>query len=82
MTVPDLKEAVENRLIWNWRAVLKRAWSVRLMVLAALLSGLEAALPFLDWLPVHKGVMAVLSIFVVGGALVARIVMQRGVHEE
>jgi len=69
------------RIIWNWRAVLKKAWSVRLMGLAALLSGLEAALPFLDWIPVHKGVMAGLSFLVVAGALVARFVAQRGLIE-
>jgi hydrogenase/urease accessory protein HupE len=35
-------------LIWNWKAVLKRAWSIRLIVVAAVLSGLEVALPLLD----------------------------------
>ncbi|WP_081455273.1 DUF7940 domain-containing protein [Roseibium aggregatum] len=35
------------KLVSDWRAVLQRAWSVRLMLLAALLSGAEVALPFL-----------------------------------
>ena len=30
----------------NWRTVLKKAWSVRLMALAAVLTGAEAVLPF------------------------------------
>jgi lysozyme len=36
------------RLIDSWRVVLRRAWSIRLILLAALLSGLEVALPILD----------------------------------
>ena len=36
------------RLINEWRAVLRRAWSIRLMLLAGLLSGIEVVLPLLD----------------------------------
>jgi len=38
------------KLVANWRAVLRRAWSVRLMLAAGLLSGAEIALPLLDGL--------------------------------
>ncbi|MEP9388208.1 hypothetical protein [Mesorhizobium sp. KR9-304] len=38
------------RLVANWRAVLTRAWSMRLMSLAGLLSGMEIALPLIDGL--------------------------------
>ena len=31
-------------LVANWRAVLRRAWSVRLMLVAAVLSAAEVAL--------------------------------------
>ncbi|WP_184117430.1 hypothetical protein [Aminobacter sp. DSM 101952] len=37
-------------LVANWRAVLRQAWSVRLMLLAALLSGIEVMLPLVGGL--------------------------------
>lgn len=65
-------------LIANWRAVLKHAWSVRLLLLAAVLSGLEVALPFLDGLlPISPGVFALLSFGATVGAFVARFVAQQ-----
>ncbi|MBZ8133210.1 hypothetical protein [Afifella sp. IM 167] len=68
------------RLVWNWRTVLKHAWSVRLIVLAGVLSGLEVALPYVDgWLPLPTGVFALLSLIVTAGAFVARLVAQRSV---
>lgn len=64
------------RLINNWRAVLLRAWSMRLMLAAAVLSGAEFVLPFFsDHLP--AGVFAGLSFVTVAGAFVARIVAQK-----
>ncbi|MCV0352548.1 MAG: hypothetical protein K5863_20920 [Nitratireductor sp.] len=33
------------RLIHNWKAVLRYAWSIRFLVLAAVLSDVEVALP-------------------------------------
>lgn len=65
------------RLIDNWRAVLKHAWSVRLMALAVILTGLEAAWPYLDWLPIPKGAFAALSGLVSAGAIYARFVAQK-----
>lgn len=62
--------------IADWRRVLKHAWSVRLMIIAALLSGAEAALPFLD-LPFPRGLLAVLSMTVTAAAFVARFIVQR-----
>lgn len=68
------------RLIDNWLAVLKKAWSIRLMLLAAILSGVEVVLPFLsEALP--RGLFAVLSFLTVGGAFVARLVAQKGLSE-
>ena len=61
------------RLVANWRAVLQRAWSVRLMLLAAILSGIEVAMPFLDGvLPVEPSVFAALSGLAVTLAFVAQ----------
>lgn len=64
--------------IADWRRVLTRAWSVRLMVVAALLSGLEVAVPLLDGLlPVPQGVFAGLASLSTIAATVARFVLQR-----
>lgn len=68
------------KLVWNWREILRKAWSVRLMILAAVLSGIEVALPFFsDSLP--RGVFALLSMLVVGCAFVARLMAQKGLSE-
>jgi polyferredoxin len=68
------------RLVWNWREILRRAWSIRLMLLAALLSGFEVALPFfMDSMP--RGIFAGLSFLVVASAFVARLVAQKGLSE-
>lgn len=68
------------KLIDNWRDVLRKAWSIRLMLLAAVLSGVEVVLPFLsEALP--RGLFAVLSFLTVAGAFVARLVAQKGLSE-
>lgn len=64
----------------NWKDILRKAWSVRLMVLAALLSGSEFALPYFgDKVP--PGVFAALGFVVTGAALVARFIAQKGLEE-
>lgn len=64
-------------LVPHWRRVLKHAWSIRLMLLAGLLSGLEVALPLIDGLfDIPQGVFAALSGLTVAAAFVARIVAQ------
>jgi hypothetical protein len=68
------------KLVWNWKRVLKYAWSIRLIVVAGLLSGAEVALPLLESiLPVPKGVFAGLSFAATAGAFVARLVAQETV---
>ena len=63
-------------MIENWRTVLRKAWSMRLMIVAALMSGVEIALPlFYDAIP--RGAFAALSFFAVAGAFVARLVAQK-----
>jgi len=65
-------------LIANWRAVLRHAWSVKLILIAALLSGAEVALPLLgDWLPISQGGFALCAFLVSVGALLARFAVQR-----
>lgn len=68
-------------LIPNWREVLRKAWSVRFILGAALLSGLEVALPLIQTQLVEaqvipNGSMAVLAALVSAAALVARVKAQ------
>ena len=70
------------RLLPNWQAVLRRAWSVRLMLLAGLLSGIEAALPLLgDALPIPPGAFAGLTLLIVAAAFVARLIAQENIRD-
>lgn len=64
------------RIIANWREVLTRAWSARLMILAGVLSGAEVALPYFTF-AVPTGVMAALSSLVVSAAFIARFWAQK-----
>lgn len=72
-------------LVSNWRRVLRRAWSIRLMILAGILSGLEVifSLPDiaerLDW---PQGIFAALSGLTTAAAFVARLIAQSGVTNE
>ena len=68
-------------LIYNWRDILTRAWSMRFILLAATLSGFEVALPILreaieplDLVP--PGVFAGLSFLATAAAGIARIIAQ------
>lgn len=66
------------KLYDNWKDILRRAGSIRLMLLAGLLSGCEVILPlFIDAMP--RNVFAILSLLAVSGAFVARLVAQKDV---
>lgn len=66
----------------NWRTILRRAWSVRLMLLAGLLSGVEVVLPLVGHtLPINPGVFAALSGLTVAGAFIARLIAQKDMDE-
>lgn len=75
------------RLIDDAHFVLTRAWSVRLILVAALLSGLEVVLSVLTAMSVNPGVpagvFAAFSGLVTFAALIARFVAQKrtGVDE-
>lgn len=69
------------QLLANWRNILTRAWSFRLIVLSGLLSGAEVALPIfqqsmepLQIIP--PGAFAVAAILTSAAAAVARVVAQ------
>ena len=62
-------------LLPEWKRILRKAWSVRLAIIAAALGGVEMALPlFSDAVPRH--VFMSLSILTTVGAALARIVAQ------
>ena len=60
----------------NWRDIVRKAWSIRFIILAGILSGCEVILPlFSEAIPRH--LFAVLSFFAVAAAFVSRIVAQK-----
>jgi len=71
------------KLVPNWRAVLTRAWSIRLMAAAFVLTALEVALPLVDGLlPIPPFTFAALSGLATAGAFVARLVAQKTMSGE
>lgn len=65
-------------LIDDWRWVLRRAWSIRLLILAGGLSGLETVLPIvMDSVPWPRWAASSVIGLVVSGAFVTRLLAQR-----
>lgn len=62
----------------NWREILRRAWSIRFMILAGLLTGLEVVVPLLAGSMPH-GMFAALAGISTCAALIARLVAQKSV---
>ena len=88
------RKGLEMNLVHDWKRIIKKAWSVRLLIVAGLLSGIEVALTFADTtsdpryviLPITgtviaKGVFAFLSFVITAAALVSRIVAQPKMYE-
>lgn len=66
------------RLLPDWRDILRRAWSIRLMLVAGLLSGCEAVLPlFSDSFPMPRWASSALVAVVIMAAFVTRLLAQR-----
>ena len=67
------------KLTDNWKGILRKAWSIRLMILAGVLSAVEVILPlFADSIP--RGTFAALSGVTVAAAFVARLVAQQDIE--
>lgn len=67
-------------LLPDWKKIARRAWSFRLTIIAALLSGAEVVLPlFIDVLP--RNLFASLSFVAVVGAAMARVISQPRMHQ-
>ena len=71
------------KLIPKWPRVLRRAWSMRLMLLDGLLSGCEAVINVVgaDWLPLPKWARMLIILAVIGGAFVSRLVAQKDMRD-
>jgi hypothetical protein len=71
------------KLVDNWKTVLLKAWSIRLLFLAGLLSGIEAALPFVSGaFGLDPAIMSLLTFGAVAAAFVARLVAQKAFSDE
>jgi hypothetical protein len=69
------------RLVDDWKKVVKKAWSIRLMILAGILSGIEVVVPFFaESIPLN--LFAGLSFLAVSCAFVARLVAQKELPDE
>ncbi|MBB4952779.1 hypothetical protein H4S14_000821 [Agrobacterium vitis] len=69
-------------LVNNWRQVLKRAWSVRLLVAAGFFSGAEVFLPLIDgYVDMPRGLFAAMSGFATAAAFVSRFLVQKDLSD-
>ena len=67
-------------LLEDWRKVARRAWSIRLSVVAAIFTAAEVVAPlFGDVLP--RGLFVLLAFSASIGAAIARLVAQPEMHE-
>lgn len=67
-------------LLDDWRRVARRAWSIRLSIVAALFTAAEVVVPlFGDVLP--RGVFVLLAFSASIGAVIARLVAQPEMHQ-
>lgn len=69
---------MKPQLLPDWQRVLRRAWSIKLMLLAGLLSGLEAILPIImDAVLWPRWLASLVISMVVGLAFVTRLMVQK-----
>lgn len=67
------------KLYSNWKDIIKKAWSIKFIILAGILSASEVILPlFFDYF--DRGTFAILSFIAVFGAFVSRLVAQKDVE--
>jgi hypothetical protein len=68
------------KLTHNWKEVVTKAWSIKLILLAGLLTAAEAILPYFEvYLP--NGLFLVLLLVVISGAFVARLLAQSSLYK-
>lgn len=71
------------KLLPNWKRVLRKAWSMRFMLLAGVLAGCEAVLTAFgpDFLPMPPWARMVVVMVVIFAAFVSRLVAQKDIEE-
>ena len=70
-------------LVPNWQRVLRYSWSIKFIVLAAVLSGAEFLLPLLrELVEIPTGIFAALGFFVTVAAGIARLIPQPKISGE
>lgn len=68
------------KLAYDWKRIVKRAWSLRLNAVAFVFGGTELVLPlFVDAFP--RYVFAGLSLIALAGSMWARLVQQRDFYK-
>lgn len=71
------------KIVRNWYEIVKHAWSIRFIIIAGLLTGLEALVPDLpSFLNLTDRQFSALNFAVVSGAFVARLVAQKKVSDD
>jgi hypothetical protein len=66
------------KLYDNWQVILRQAWSIRLMLIAGVLTACEIVLPLYET-DIPRNVFAALSGLFTMSALIARLVAQKDV---
>lgn len=69
------------RLAPDWKLVLRKAWSIRLMLLAGILTGCEAILPLYQE-AIPRGLFAILSMIAIVGGFIARLLAQKDMGDD
>jgi hypothetical protein len=64
------------KLDTHWLEILKRAWSIKFIVIAGILTAAEVVLPMFEH-EIPKDVFAILTLSAVAGAFISRIVVQK-----
>jgi hypothetical protein len=68
------------KLAYDWKRIVKRAWSLRLNAIAFVFGAAELVLPlFVDSFPRH--IFAGLSVAALAGSMWARLVQQNGFYK-
>lgn len=63
-------------LLPDWKKIAKKAWSMRLMAVAAFFAGCEAILPFVDDVLAPRP-LAIIAFVVVVGSMLTRLMVQK-----
>jgi hypothetical protein len=67
------------KLYTNWKEIVRKAWSIKFIILAGVLSASEVILPlFFDYF--DRGTFALLSFVAVSGAFISRLIAQKDIE--